>query len=95
MLRLRASAPEAARSGTGAGAARRRLSPRGAESRRRGRRQPATPIPWTFCTVEEVAEEELRGRLETGLRDPLAERWETRMEVLALGVVPPRQAERA
>ena len=54
--------------------------------------KPAVAIPWTFCTVEEVAEEELRGRLETGLRDPLPERWETAIEVLALGVVPPRQA---
>ena len=54
--------------------------------------QSATPIPWSFCTVDEVAEEELHGRLDTGLRDPLPERWETAIEVLALGVVPPRQA---
>jgi hypothetical protein len=54
--------------------------------------RPATPIPWTFCTVQQVGQEELRGRLETGLRDPLGDRWETSMEVLALGVVPPRQA---
>jgi len=54
--------------------------------------RPATPIPWTFCTVEQVGQEELRGRLETGLRDPLGSRWESSMEVLALGVVPPRQA---
>ncbi len=48
----------------------------------------ARPIPWTFCTVEEVAEEALRGRLETGLREPLPPRWENALEVLALGVVP-------
>jgi hypothetical protein len=39
-----------------------------------------------------VTPEELRGRLETGLRDPLGDRWESSMDVLALGVVPPRQS---
>jgi hypothetical protein len=54
--------------------------------------QGAAPIPWTFCTVEEVAEEEeMRGRLETGLREPLPARWESALEVLALGVVPPER----
>jgi hypothetical protein len=51
----------------------------------------AAPIPWTFCTVEEVAQDELRGRLETGLQNPLPDHWETSLEVLALGVVPPRR----
>ena len=51
----------------------------------------ATPIPWSFCTVEEIAQDELRGRLETGLQDPLPDRWETSLEVLALAVVPPRR----
>ncbi len=51
-------------------------------------------IPWTFATVEEVREEELRARLETGLRDPLAGRWETALEVLALAVVPSGQPSR-
>ena len=54
--------------------------------------QGATPIPWTFCTVAEVADEELRGRLETGLREPLPPRWENALEVLALGVVLPGKA---
>ena len=48
-------------------------------------------IPWTFCTVEEVTREELRCRLETGLLDPLAGRWDSSIEVLALAVVPSRQ----
>jgi hypothetical protein len=52
----------------------------------------AAPIPWTFCTIEEVAQDELHGRLVTALREPLPERWETSLEVLALGVVPPRRA---
>ena len=51
----------------------------------------AAPIPWTFCTVEAVAQDELHGRLETGLQNPLPDRWETSLEVLALGVVPPRR----
>ena len=49
----------------------------------------ATPIPWTFCTVEEIAQDELRGRLETGLQQALPDRWETSLEVLALGVARP------
>ena len=49
------------------------------------------PLPWTFCVVEEVAQDELRGRLETGLKDPLPDRWETSLEVLALGLAPPRR----
>jgi hypothetical protein len=53
--------------------------------------QGAAPIPWTFCTVEEVGEEGLRGRLETGLREPLPPRWESALEVLALGVAPPER----
>jgi hypothetical protein len=57
-----------------------------------GPRQPATIIPWTFCAVQELTPEELRGRLETGLRDPLGDHWESSMDVLALGVVPPRGA---
>ena len=51
----------------------------------------ATSIPWTFCVVEEVAQDELRGRLESGLQDPLPDRWETSLEVLALGAAPPRR----
>jgi hypothetical protein len=54
-------------------------------------KRPAKPIPWTFCTVEEVDAEVLRGRLESGLRDPLAGDWETTLEVIALAV--PRPAE--
>jgi len=51
----------------------------------------AKPIPWTFCTVEEVDAEVLRGRLESGLRDPVAGNWETTLEVIALAV--PRPAD--
>ncbi len=57
-----------------------------------GAAQTATPIPWTFCTIEQVAEEELRGRLDTGLRDPLPAGWESSLEVLALRVAPTRQS---
>jgi hypothetical protein len=51
----------------------------------------AAAIPWTFCTVEEVAQDELHGRLESGLQELLPERWQTSLEVLALGVVRPRR----
>ena len=54
--------------------------------------QTAKPIPWTFCTIEQVAEEELRGRLDTGLREPLPAGWESSLEVLALRVAPTRQS---
>jgi len=48
-------------------------------------------MPATFCVVEEVTREELRCRLETGLHDPLPNRWDAACEVLALGVVPSKQ----
>jgi hypothetical protein len=57
-----------------------------------GAARTAPPIPWTFCTIEQVAEEELRGRLDTGLREPLPAGWESSLEVLALRVAPPRQS---
>jgi len=49
------------------------------------------PIPWTFCTVEEITAEEVRCRLESGLRSPLESRPSAHVEILALGVVPPQR----
>ncbi len=49
-------------------------------------------MPATFCVVDEVTREELRCRLETGLLDPFAGRWDAASEVLALGVVPSKQS---
>jgi len=48
-------------------------------------------IPWTFCTVEEITPEEVRCRLDSGLRSPLGNRRSRGVEVLALGVIPPQR----
>jgi len=48
-------------------------------------------IPWTFCTVEEITPEEVRCRLDSGLRSPLEGRRSAHVEVLALGVSAPQR----
>ena len=86
VLRLRASALEPRDPGLAAGKPGGvfRLAARSIAGDGPARR--TVPLPWTFCTVEQATEEGLRCRLDTGLRDPLAGRWESSLEVLALGV---------
>lgn len=49
------------------------------------------PLPWTFCTVEEITSRQLVCRLHTGLRSPLSGRRRGRVRQLALAVVPPQR----
>ncbi|OHB66747.1 MAG: hypothetical protein A2V70_09975 [Planctomycetes bacterium RBG_13_63_9] len=49
------------------------------------------PVPWTFCTVEEVGPEKLDCRVYSGLRSPLSARRRGRVQQLALAVVAPRK----
>jgi len=61
---------------------------------RTGRLHAANPIPWTFLTVEKVAQAGLECRLHSGLRTPLSGRRRGRFEQLALSVVAPGKPTR-
>ena len=52
------------------------------------------PVPWTFCTVQQVTPGRLECRLQTGLRSPLSGRRRGRVQQLALAVVPPGKPSR-
>jgi hypothetical protein len=49
------------------------------------------PVPWTFCTVQQITSSRLECRLHSGLRSPLSGRRRGRVQQLALAVVPPRK----
>ncbi|MHC4176453.1 MAG: hypothetical protein ACYSWU_03045, partial [Planctomycetota bacterium] len=49
------------------------------------------PVPWTFCTVQQITPGRFRCRLDTGLRSPLSGRRRRRFQQLALAVIPPRR----
>ena len=57
---------------------------------RDGRFRHATPTPWTFCVVENLARSEVRCRVISGFRFGLAARSRGRTETLALRLAPPR-----
>jgi len=58
---------------------------------RHGNPRRITPVPWTFCHVEEVGDEGVVTRVISGMRSPLSGRRRGRVEPLALAVVPPRR----
>ncbi|NUQ61327.1 MAG: hypothetical protein HUU20_02495 [Pirellulales bacterium] len=94
LLRLRAAAlaprdPNCLRTQPGA-----LLMPVVRYNNREGKFAKATPIPWTYFHIEEVAGAELKCRLYTGLRSPLSGRRRGRVEQLAVTVIPPNRETR-